>query len=267
MLYSVTIENFRQSYCKINCQLGKVLKKMTKNKKITAAVISIVIVIAAVAGIIGIVIHQQNTRLNALMAEVATINEITGEEYIANIDREELNEMLERRVSSGKYGEVENAYKNYMTDLYQIVFDAADVSADEAFVNFLSPGNLTDDGPAFENSKDKANELITRLETDKKNYLEMTGSSAIESYAERAGLSGKYKEMYNNILSAHKAIGESGSDDLTTAIDSTVTRLTTINDVFDFLEENQNDWYINDEKLTFRTESLYSEYESFMENL
>lgn len=93
---------------------------MEKNKKITVSIVSVILVIAVAAGIIGIILHQQTTRYNTLMAEVASINEITSAEYASNIDREQLNELLDRRVTNGKYGEVENAFKNYMADLSRL---------------------------------------------------------------------------------------------------------------------------------------------------
>ena len=93
---------------------------MEKNKKITVSIVSVILVIAVAAGIIGIILHQPTTRYNTLMAEVASINEITSAEYASNIDREQLNELLDRRVTNGKYGEVENAFKNYMADLSRL---------------------------------------------------------------------------------------------------------------------------------------------------
>ena len=240
---------------------------MEKRKKITVAIVSVILVIAVAAGIIGIILHQQTTRYNTLMAEVASINEITSAEYASNIDREQLNELLDRRVTNGKYGEVENAFKNYMADLYQIVYDAADASSDESFAAFLSPDNIAQDGPAFENSRTTIEELMTRLETDKENYLQMTGGNAIGSYADRADLSGRYREMYDTILSAHKAIGEAGGDEFTQAIDAAIAKLAATDDVFEFLNENQSGWYMEDGTLKFRTEALYNDYSKLMESI
>lgn len=85
---------------------------MNKNKKIGITV-AVIIVIAAVAaaGIYAYLRHQQVEQYNAVMTEVEMINDITGQEYTGNIDREELNSLLERRVADGKYGQVEDAFK------------------------------------------------------------------------------------------------------------------------------------------------------------
>lgn len=240
---------------------------MDKKKKITIAVVAVIIAAAVAAAVFAIVRHQQVSARNAVNTEVAMINDLINEEYTENINRDELNEILQRRVSSGKYGDVEDAFKNYMTELYTIVYDATDAANDDAFNTFLSPENMENDGPAFETSKETANELITRLETDKENYEQMLTAEAIDSYAQRAGLSGKYKEMYDEITSANKTTGEADESEFTSSIDTTIAQLAGINDVFDFLEENQNNWYMQDGKLTFRTETLYNDYNSLIQEL
>lgn len=128
---------------------------MSKKKKITVAIIVLFLVIAIIGGIFAILMHRQTQQYNAVMAEVAQINELVGEEYTANIDREQLNALLARRVAGGKYGQVEDAYKNYMTDLYQSVYDATDASHDESFGTFLSAENLQSDGPNLSNPRQR----------------------------------------------------------------------------------------------------------------
>ncbi len=232
---------------------------MSKKKKITIVVVTVFILIAAVAGAFALIMQKQTDQFNDVMAEVSQINELTNQEYTANIDREKLNELLERRVSGGKYGQVEDAFKNYMTDLYAIVYDATDAAGDEAFSTFLSPNNIEQDGPAFDNSRKTAEELITRLETDKEKYTEMVTANAVDSYSQRAGLEGKYKEMYDTILSAHKTSGED-PDQFVSSIDSNLSDLAVLNDIFDFLGENKDNWYLEDGKIIFRTEELYNNY-------
>ncbi len=240
---------------------------MSKKKKITVAIIVLFLVIAIIGGIFAILMHRQTQQYNAVMAEVAQINELVGEEYTANIDREQLNALLARRVAGGKYGQVEDAYKNYMTDLYQSVYDATDASHDESFGTFLSAENLQSDGPEFKQSQAKVDELITRLQTDKEEYTAMMTDEAVDSYAARAGLDGRYREMYGIILSAHSSAAAAQENTFTDSIDATVANLNAVSDVFDFLSQNSENWYLQDGKLTFRTEALYNDYKALTENM
>ena len=170
---------------------------MNKNKKIgiTVAVIIIIAAVAA-AGIYAYLRHQQVEQYNAVMTEVEMINDITGQEYTGNIDREELNSLLERRVADGKYGQVEDAFKSYMSDLYTIVYDTTDTAKNSSVSSFLTAENIEKDGPSFETSKATADSVITKLQAYKESYNNMVNADAVSSYAQRAGLEGKYLDLY-----------------------------------------------------------------------
>lgn len=73
--------------------------------------------------------------------------------------------------------------------------------------------------------------------------------------------------MYDTILSAHKAIGEAGGDEFTQAIDAAIAKLAATDDVFEFLNENQSGWYMEDGTLKFRSQTLYNDYAALIQNL
>lgn len=234
---------------------------MNKNKKIAVIVISIIVVIAvAAAGVYAYLRHQQVEQYNAVMTEVEMINDITGQEYTGNIDKEELNALLERRVASGKYGQVEDAFKNYMTDLYAIVYDTTDTAKSCSAKSFLTSDNIEKDGPSFETSKETADSVITKLQAYKESYNNMVNADAVSSYAQRAGLEGKYLDLYNKILSAHSASDSSESNKFTASIDSTVSKLTVAKEAMDFLSSHQDSWNLKDGKIAFTTEEVYKEF-------
>ncbi len=234
---------------------------MNKNKKIGITV-AVIIIIAAVgaAGIYAYLRHQQVEQYNAVMTEVEMINDITGQEYTGNIDREELNSLLERRVADGKYGQVEDAFKSYMSDLYTIVYDTTDTAKNSSVSSFLTAENIEKDGPSFETSKATADSVITKLQGYKESYNNMVNADAVSSYAQRAGLEGKYLGLYNKILSAHSAYDSSESNKFTASIDSTVSKLTAAKEAMDFLSSHQDSWNLKDGKIAFTSEEVYKEF-------
>lgn len=241
---------------------------MNKNKKIAVIVISIIVVIAvAAAGVYAYLRHQQVEQYNAVMTEVEMINDITGQEYTGNIDKEELNALLERRVASGKYGQVEDAFKNYMTDLYAIVYDTTDTAKSCSAKSFLTSDNIEKDGPAFETSKSTADSVIAKLQEEKEAYTSMVNADAVNSYAERSKLEGKYLELYNKILSDHTAADTSENNKFIASIDSATAKLTASKDAMNFLGEHKDEWSLKDGKLTFINENLYSEYSAIAAKL
>lgn len=241
---------------------------MSRNKKIVILVVAIIVVIAVVAaGIYAYFRHQQVKQYNAVMTEVEMINDITSQDYTGNIDRDELNALLERRVASGKYGEVETAFKNYMTDLYAIVYDTTDTAKSAAPSSYLAADNIEKDGPEFETSKKSADEIIAKLQEEKESYTEMLNADAVNSYAERLGLEGKYLELYNQILSDHTNTDTSVNNKFITSIDSATTKLTAAKNAMNFLSENKDAWSLKDEKITFTDEKLYNEYSDIIAKL
>lgn len=95
----------------------------------------------------------------------------------------------------------------------------------------------------------------------------MITDEAVDSYAARAGLDGRYREMYGIILSAHSSAAAAQENTFTDSIDATVANLNAVSDVFDFLSQNSENWYLQDGKLTFRTEALYNNYKALTENM
>lgn len=238
---------------------------MSKNKKIVVSVVAIIVVIAIVAaGVYAYLRHQQVKQYNAVMTEVEMINDITSQDYTGNIDREELNALLERRVASGEYGQVETAFKNYMTDLYAIVYDTTDTAKSAAPSSYLAADNIEKDGPEFETSKKSADDIIAKLQEEKESYTEMLNADAVSSYAERMGLEGKYLDLYNQILSDHTNTDTSENNKFITSIDTATTKLTAAKDAMNFLSEHKDAWSLKDEKITFTDESLYTEYSNII---
>lgn len=241
---------------------------MSKNKKIAVSVVAVVVVIAvAAAGVYAYLRHQQTEQYNAVMTEVELINDITCQDYTGNIDRDELNALLERRVADGKYGQVEDAFKKYMTDLYAIVYETTDTAKSSSPSSYLSAENVEKDGPKFETSKASADSAIAKLQEEKEAYTAMVNADAVKSYAQRAGLEGKYLELYNKILSNHTSEDASENNKFTASIDSATAKLTTANEAMDFLNEHQDSWSLKDGKITFTSEELYNEYSQIVSKL
>lgn len=126
--------------------------------------------------------------------------------------------------------------------------------------SFLTAENIEKDGPSFETSKETADSVITKLQGYKESYNNMVNADAVSSYAQRAGLEGKYLDLYNKILSAHSASDSSESNKFTASIDSTVSKLTAAKEAMDFLSSHQDSWNLKDGKIAFTSEEVYKEF-------
>ena len=154
-----------------------------------------------------------------------------------------------------------------MTDLYAIVYDTTDTAKNADPSSYLAADNIEKDGPEFENSKKSADDIIAKLQEEKGSYTEMLNADAVNSYAERLGLEGKYLELYNQILSDHANTDTSANNKFITSIDTATTKLTAAKDAMNFLSENKDAWSLKDEKITFTDEKLYNEYSDIIAKL
>lgn len=238
---------------------------MKKKTKIIIAVIVILVAAATIGGgIYGFTQYNNTKQHNAVVDEIDLINAAVDTDYISDIDRDELSELLDRRVATGKYGQVEDAIKRYVSDLYNSMFDTTDAAGNETLYNMLSADNLKSDGPDFETSKELLENTITQINSGIENYIDLIGTDAVESYFNRTGLDGEYKELYDTAL-LYEVPTDEESNSFISSLDTVISELEATEAVLDFLTENKENWEMREDTLVFKTQALYDEYNTLYE--
>lgn len=233
---------------------------MERKKKTATAVTAVMLVVAVAAACTAIALHRSARQYDLLMSEVAQVNEQVTAELTGNIDRQELTMLLERRAVGGKYAPVESAYKNYMDDLFVIIYDATDAVSGSGVMSVLSPESLADGAPELKEQKAAVAELSSRLSKDLDDYNAMKTASAVDSYASRSGLSGRQLETYRGIMSAYINAENGAQDNFGITLGNAVERCAAAEDALEILSENPDGWFVADGKLKFRSSELYNSY-------
>lgn len=230
-------------------------------KKKILIVLLIIIVIALVG--VGYFVFTDMMQEDKLKTELSELNDLVNAE---NINMDAVNEKLDRRITTGDYEKVEDAYKSYLRDNFDNSIQIANILNDEKITTLLTVENYESDGKDFTESKEYITNTRETLEECKAKYTEFLTEEKAMSYINDKGLDSYYTDLYKN-----EFIGDmsSASQDTTVqnSIDEVITILNTSEEVLNLLSENQNSWEIEGEKIVFNSESLSNEYDELINSL
>ena len=230
-------------------------------KKKILIVLLIIIVIALVG--VGYFVFTDMMQEDKLKTELSELNDLVNAE---NIDMDAINEKLDRRITTGDYEKVEDAYKSYLRDNFDNSIQIANILNDEKITTLLTVENYKEDGKDFTESKEYITNTRETLEECKAKYTEFLTEEKAMSYINDKGLDSYYTDLYKN-----EFIGDmsSASQDTTVqnSIDEVITILNTSEEVLNLLSENQNSWEIDGENISFNSESLSNQYDELINSL
>lgn len=230
-------------------------------KKKILIVLLIIIVIALVG--VGYFVFTDMMQEDKLKTELSELNDLVNAE---NIDMDAINEKLDRRITTGDYEKVEDAYKSYLRDNFDNSIQIANILNDEKITTLLTVENYESDGKDFTESKEYITNTRETLEECKAKYTEFLTEEKAISYINDKGLDSYYTDLYKN-----EFIGDmsSASQDTTVrnSIDEVITILNTSEEVLNLLSENQNSWEIDGENISFNNESLSNQYDELVKSL
>ena len=145
-------------------------------KKRIAIIVTILLILTIA---ILVIIIPSLLQREKLKQEAKALDAVLSEK---EVNQEELDEILNRRVTKSGYVVVEDAYKRYSKDLYDIYKQVLAKISDEKIKQILTLDTYKADGPEFANSiayieqiKEEAKNLITQ-------YYEIVSDEKVLSY-------------------------------------------------------------------------------------
>lgn len=230
-------------------------------KKKVLIVLLIIIVIALVG--VGYFVFTDMQQEEKLKTELSELNDLVNAE---NIDMDAINEKLNRRITTGDYEKVEDAYKSYLRDNFDNSIQIANILNDEKITTLLTVENYQQDGKDFTNSKEYITTTRATLEECKNKYTEFLTEEKAMSYINDKGLDSYYTDLYKDEFMGDMS---SATQDTTVqdSIDEVITILNTSEEVLNLLSENQDSWEINGENISFNSESLSNQYDELVNSL
>ena len=230
-------------------------------KKKILIVLLIIIVIALVG--VGYFVFTDMMQEDKLKTELSELNDLVNAE---NINMDAVNEKLDRRITTGDYEKVEDAYKSYLRDNFDNSIQIANNLNDEKITTLLTVENYESDGKDFTESKEYITNTRETLEECKAKYTEFLTEEKAMSYINDKGLDSYYTDLYKNEFIGDMSLA---SQDTTVqdSIDEVIGILNTTEEVLNLLSENQDSWKIDGENISFNSESLSNQYDELINSL
>ena len=218
------------------------------------------IIILIVIGVIAYFVITDLQQEDKLTAELQEISNLVNSQ---NIDIDQINERLDRTVTRGDYAVVEQSFKQYLKDNFDVSMKIADILNDEKLTTILTADNYKQDGKDFVETKNYISTTRDQLETYKTEYKDFFTEDKVMSYINDKNLDSYYTDLYKQEL-----VGDIESDNETGLVESAINDVIGILDIYEevinFLVDNQNSWNVQDDTIEFTSESLQNQYNSLI---
>lgn len=220
-----------------------------KNKKIVIIVIILIIVAIAVVGIaVGLAFKDINAR-NTLTQEINSLSE-------DNINME--------IVSKNEYGVIEKQVKEDCKLYFESIAKLRENYDKIAEIKVINIDNYQNDGPEFTNSLDTLNSIKTENQNLIAALTDLIDDAKIEERADVVGLTGKYKNLYIDIINQIKIKeGTNSAKERDSKFDAYLGSLI---DVLSYMRDNKNDWFIENGALKSPNQNFIDEYNKKVQN-
>ena len=229
------------------------------------AIIGVIIAIVLVAIVgIGILVVNDFKQEDILRQEMLEFENLTRAE---NVDLDQIDQRIRELKTTGDYGVLEKAMKDYLADVVNATVSIADVLNDERIINALTPENYVEDGPDFVQTKQFLEEAKGKIEQYKTEVLTLLTNEGAMSYIENKNLDQYYIDLYKEIALSEDTAIEENSTEIETSLDE-VTRILDIEtQVINFLSENKSGWEVQGENIVFNSEELQNQYDELVSQI
>lgn len=226
-------------------------------------IIIISIVVALLVGLITYFIINDLNQEKILKDELTQISNIVNFE---NLDKEALDKKLNTIITKGDYAKVEGAYKAYLKDMINNIYQMVNILNDDKITSVLSSKNYLEDGKNFTNTKKYINNTIKVLSECKEKYYNYLDTDVAMSYINNKGLDEYYIDFYKTEIV--KDIDDEKADKtIENSINDVISLLENSNKVIDFLIENKDNWEVQEDNILFTNDTLIEQYNKLINNL
>ena len=170
--------------------------------------------------------------------------------------------------SSGTFGRMEEAVKNYCTEYAELLRSVRGTLKDEDYQAIVTIENIEADSPAFENSRRLLDELRQSADTSVKRLKQMRTAEEAMGAVASLDLNNYFADVYRKAvcekLLPQWMYADAELDDALASIDASVSRR---EEVLDFLSAEHDNWTISGGKIAFLNDELLARYQELTGNL
>ncbi len=228
-------------------------------KKRIAIIVTILLILTIA---ILIIIIPSLLQREKLKQEAKALDAVLSEK---EVNQEELDEILNRRVTKSGYVVVEDAYKRYSKDLYDIYKQVLGKISDEKIKQILTLETYKTDGPEFATSIAYIEQIKEEAKNLTNQYYEIVSDEKVLSYLPE-NFDDNYVNYYLGFTKNY--VGDINQlSKVQSSMDSIVGLWDKQIDILNFLKTNKKQWMVTDKGLSFATEELTNAFNEKIKNL
>lgn len=232
---------------------------MKKYGKISKGILILIIVICVlavlVASAVGVYFFDKQNKIN----QEKILDDVANSMYTSsNFDSE--------TKTTGKFAIVENALKEYYTEYLNTSNDLVSIYSKNLLAISLTASNISSDGPEFTKTKENINKIKGTETSTLAKYDELISDEYINSKASELNLSEYYSNLFIDKINQNLKVKEDVNT-LKEIVSEYDKWLDDINNVFDFLNTNKDNWKISGSNVMFTNVKLVSQYNSLISDL
>ncbi len=240
-----------------------------KKKLVIGGVIILVVAIAVFVGAAVLAlkdIGERNILINEINGIKASKSDTSGIDTSNPTSNGEANTTGEYSFmeikSKGEYGLVEKQVKEDCKLYFDTIDKLNENYTKGAQMKVVNIENYKNDGPEFNNSITELNNIKTGNAECIATLDSIVDAGKIEERAKNAGITGKYLDLYKEILveiqlSEGIATAKTKDAKFNAYIDSLINLLT-------YMKENSNEWFIENDTLKSKSEIFINEYNKLL---
>ena len=228
-------------------------------KKRIAIIVTILLILTIA---ILVIIIPSLLQREKLKQEAKALDAVLSEK---EVNQEELDEILNRRVTKSGYVVVEDAYKRYSKDLYDIYKQVLAKISDEKIKQILTLETYKTDGPEFATSIAYIEQIKEEAKNLTNQYYEIVSDEKVLSYLPE-NFDDNYVNYYLGFTKNY--VGDINQlSKVQSSMDSIVGLWDKQIDILNFLKTNKKQWMVTDKGLSFATEELTNAFNEKIKNL
>lgn len=225
--------------------------------------IIIAIVLVIVIGI-GVLVVKDLKQEDTLRQEMLEFENLTRAE---TIDVDQIDQKIRELKTTGDYGIVEKAAKEYLADVLNNNIELENVLNDEFIVSALTPENYLEDGPDFIETKRVLEDAKEKVEECKEKGLSLLSDETIMSYIEGKNIDQYYIDLYKELAVSADNSSETDKQELESAINEVSEIIDIETQVINLLSENKGSWEVQGENIIFNNETVQNQYNEYINQL
>lgn len=220
--------------------------------------------------ILGIILILFTITISYLIINNIKQEDLLKQEITNLSNRDLLTDNYDSKVkTTGKYAYIEKKIKNHYKKLSDNTKIINNYLSDKELIQILSATNIKNDGPTFTNSYKTLKNTREKLSETMQEITNLCNKDKIKNLIDKDKVDNNSYELYLELIYNKESLEAftKTKDEMQTINNNLNTFLDKVEVMLNMLEKNSNNWFIEDEQLYFKTNTLVKQYNDLYNDL